>query len=226
MSFEYVLPLGLHLEAPARDAFDEGYEVHWRDDEDPPHYFFYAQVSVLRVDRLFRTALRAMPHACHAVLELRRADTDMEEDPEGPATDRWVSDLVPRSEVLAIYDRYRFQLLHDCMVGFGVYDPDSPLEAFVDDHKLVSLFAPSLEPFEKILADHTVPHRTRLETVLDHGHEHHSLAAVSEDPASPRHAWLNRRRYDVDWFGRAIRRRLGMRLQPQCTGEEPADDRD
>jgi len=36
------------------------------------------------------------------------------------------------------------------MVGFGAYDPDSALEVFIDDHKLLSLFSPSLEAFESL----------------------------------------------------------------------------
>jgi len=139
---EYVLPVGLHLDAPAPPELAEGYEVRWRDEDDPPHYFFYAQVSVLRVERLLTAALALMPARCHAVLELRRCDERMEQEPDGPAQDRFVSALVPRAQVAAVLDRYRFQILHDGMAGFGFYDPDSPLEVFLDDHKLLSLFAP------------------------------------------------------------------------------------
>jgi hypothetical protein len=218
MAAEYVLPVGLHLDAPAPQELAEGYEVRWRDEDDPPHYFFYAQVSVLRVERLLAAALSLMPARCHAVLELRRCDERMEEDPDGPAQDRFVSALVPRGEVAAVLERYRFQILHDGMAGFGFYDPDSPLEVFLDDHKLVSLFAPALEPFERILADLGVPHRERLDTVLDLEHEHHGLVAVPDRTECRRHEWLRRRKYDVNWFGRTIRRRLRMRLEPQLSG--------
>jgi hypothetical protein len=224
MASEYVLPVGLHLDAPAAPELIEGYEVRWRDEDDPPHYFFYAQVSVLRVERLLTSALSLMPERCHAVLELRRCDERVAEDPDGPTQDRFVSALVPRAEVGAVFDRYRFQILHDGMAGFGFYDPDSPLEVFLDDHKLLSLFAADLAPFEGLLAGLGVPHKERLGTVLDLEHEHHGLVAVPDRTKCKRHEWLRRRKYDVEWFGRSIRRRLRMRLEPQLSGEGRPED--
>ena len=213
MVAEYVLPLGLHVDDEPSDSFDEGYEVQWRDDEDPPHYFFHAQVSVLRLQRLLPTALRTLPRFCHAVLEVRRSDTEMEVDPDGPAVDRYVSELLPRGEILAVFERYSFPLLHDGMAGFGAYDPSSVSEVFLDDHKLLSLFSPSMEPFEQLLAAHRVPHCRELHTLLDVDHEHHTLPAVPDRCRVPRARALRRQRLDVQWFAPAIRRRLGM--QPE-----------
>lgn len=213
MVAEYVVPLGLHVEDGLGEPFDEGYEVQWRDTEDPPHYFFNAQVSVLRLERLLPAALRVLPAFCHAVLEVRRSDDELDADPDGPSVDRYVSDLLPRSEVLAVLSRYRFPLLHDGMVGFGAYDPSTVLEVFLDDHKLLSLFAPSMEPFEQILAAHRVPHRRELHTMLDVDHEHHTLPAVPDRCSVPRARALRRQRFDVQWFAPAIRRRL--RMQPE-----------
>jgi hypothetical protein len=223
MSIEYVLPVGLHVPKSPRDELVEGYEVRWRDEEDPPHYFFYAQVSVLRVERVLEAALSLMPTRCHAVLELRRPDDEIEADPEGPSCDRFVSDLVETSDIADVLERYRFQILHDGRTGFGFYDPDSPFEVFLDDHKLLSLFSADLEPFESILGGLDVAHRRRLDTVLDLEHEHHGLASVPDGTDCRRHAWLRRRKYDVAWFGGAIRRRLRMRLEPQPVNGESAD---
>lgn len=226
MPAEYVYPVGLHVESSAGPALVEGYEVHWRDAEDPPHYFFYAQLSVLRVSRVLDEALARMPERCHAVLEMRRTDEQVDADPSGPSQDRFVSNLVSRAEVGAALERFRFQIVHDGMVGFGFYDPDSPLEVFLDDHKLLSLFSQDLDPFEGVLAGLDVPHCERLETVLDVEHEHHGLVAVPDRTKCARHAWLRRRKYDVNWFGRSIQRRLRMHLEPQATGGEPADAED
>jgi hypothetical protein len=223
MSAEYVLPIGLHVDSPATSELSEGYEVRWRDGEDPPHYFFYAQLSVLRVGRLLDETLALMPERCRAVLELRRTDEEVDADPSRPAQDRFVSALMPREEVAAVLARYRFQILNDGMTGFGFYDPDSPLEVFLDDHKLLSLFSAQLEPFEGLLARLGVPNRERLDTVLDLSHEHHGLVAVPERTQCRRHEWLRRRKYDVDWFGGAIRRRLRMRCEPQPVDNERAD---
>jgi hypothetical protein len=67
-----------------------------------------------------------------------------------------------------------------------------------------------------------VPHEERIATVLDLGHEHHGLVAVPDRTDSPHHEWLRRRKYDVEHFGRTMRRTLRMRLEPQRKGEEPA----
>jgi len=223
MAAEYVMPVGLHLEAPLESELSEGYEVHWRDREDPPHYFFYAQVSVLRVQRILDRTLELMPARCHAVLELRRTDQQMETDPHGPSQDRFVSALLGKADVAAALTNFRFQILHDGMAGFGFYDPDSPLEVFLDDHKLLSLFAPELEPFESLLEALGVPHRDHVDTVLDLEHEHHGLVSIPDRTACPRYEWLRRRKYDVEWFGRSLRRRLRMHHEPQLSGGEHAD---
>jgi hypothetical protein len=227
MTAELVLPVGLRMHEPPVPELSEGYEVRRRDDEDAPHFFFYAQLSVLRVERVIEQALALMPARCRAVLELRRTDAQMDADPDGPQQDRYVGALVPRAEIAAVFDRYRFQILHDGMTGFGFYDPESPLEVFLDDHKLLSMFSSDLAPFDEILAGLGVPRRRRLMTVLDIEHEHQCLAAVPDATACRRHEWLRRRKYDVDWFGGAIRRRLRMRLEPNPVAGKPADaDRD
>jgi hypothetical protein len=214
MAAEYVMPVGLHVETPGERELTEGYELRWRDDDDPPHYFFYAQLSVLRVERLLEQSLALMPARCHAVLELRHTDKEMEKDPDGPSQTRFVSPLVPRAEVAEVLGRYRFQILHDGMAGFGFYDPDSPLEVFLDDHKLLSLFSGELDPFEKLLASLCVPQCADLGTVLDLEHEHHGLIAVPDRTQCRRYEWLRRRKYDVNWFGGAIRRKLRMEPEP------------
>ncbi len=214
MAVEYVLPVGLHLDDPSVDI-QEGYEAHWRQEEDPPHYLLYAQVSALRLERLLREAIGCLPSRVRAVLEVRRADAELDRDPDGPEHDRWVSDTVPRAEVLRIIDRYGYSLLHDGMVGFGAYDPDSPLEIFLDDHKLLSLFSPTMDPFEALLIQARVPHLERVGTMFDEPHDHYTLPSVPEKFVPRGGLHLRRRRLDIVWFAQAIRTRLGMRPEPQ-----------
>lgn len=220
MAIQYVMPAGLHLER-GDDKLREGYEVHWRDEENPSHYVFHAQVSVLRLERLYRDSLELLPPFCRAVLEIRRSDEQMDGDPDGPQQDRWSSDLVTKAEVLSILDRYGFQLLHDGMVGFGAYDPDSPFEVFLDDHKLLSLISAEIEPFESVLASHRVPHFRQVRTVLDFDHEHYTLPAVPDRWDVPHADTFRRRRLNVTWFARAIQRRLRMQLEPPSDAREP-----
>ena len=220
MVSEFVLPVGLLVEDERSVALDEGFEVHWREDDDPPHYFFQAQVSVLRLERLVPAALRCLPTLCHAVLEVRRSDEELDRDPDGPVVERWVSDLVERRDVLEVFHRYRFPLLHDGMVGFGAFDPSSTLEVVLDDHKLLSFFSPSMEPFEQLLAAHRVPPVRELRTLNDFDHEHHTVAQVPDRCRVPRARALRRQRYDIAWFAPAIRRRLAMR--PEALPEDDA----
>ena len=156
------------------------------------------------------SALRRLPEVGHAVLEVSRGDAELDADPDLPEHRRWVSGPVLRMEVEEVFRRYSFQLLHDGMVGFGMYDPDSALEVFLDDHKLLELLAPSVEPFEGLLARFGVPHRERIETVIEFDHEHHTLAAVPDRTDVPMDRWMRRRRFDVRQFAEFIRTRLGM----------------
>lgn len=206
---EFVLPIGLDV-LTSESSLEEGYDLSWRDD-DTPHYLFTAQVSVLRLARLMPAALASLPRTLNAVLEVRRTDAEMDAQPDGPEVDRYVSGPVERRDVLGVFRRYEFQLLQDGMVGFGAFDPESALEVFLDDHKLLSLWSPSLEPFEQLLGAHRVPHRRDLVTVLDFDHDHCTLPGVPERKDVPRARQLRHRLNDVAWFADAIRRRLGMR---------------
>lgn len=207
---EFVLPIGLDVLSARESQLEEGYDLQWREDE-PPHYVFTAQVSVLRLARIVPAALACLPRRVRAVLEVRRSDAEYDRDPDGPDVDRYVSPPLERKQVFEIFRRYSFQLLQDGMVGFGAYDPSSAFEVFLDDHKLLSLWSPSLEPFDGLLEAHDVPHKRDLVTILDYDHDHCTLPAVPERFDVPRARHLRRRVNDVAWFADAIRRRLDMR---------------
>lgn len=228
MAAEFVLPAGLVPDAPPDPPLEEGYEVRWRDDEDPPHYDFWVQASVLRLGRILTEAFGVLPEQVHAVLEFRKAEREDERaaaagDESAPSHERWVSPLVPRTKVLAVLDKFGVQILHDGTVGFGAYDPESALEVFLDDHKLLSLFAPGLDPFDAILRKHGVPAAEGFATVLDGDHDHLALAELPEVCPEPRREWLKRKRFDPEWFVPSIRRALRMRHEPTPAEDETAD---
>ncbi|MCG3134733.1 MAG: hypothetical protein HMLKMBBP_02093 [Planctomycetes bacterium] len=225
MPAEFVLPAGIVWTAPPDPLPEEGYELAWREDEEPPRYFFYAQLSVLRTERVFTGALSLLPPRVRAILELRRDDDTREADPEGPEHDRWVSPEVDLAEVMRVFGKYSVQILHDGTVGFGAFDPDSPAEAFLDDHKHLTFFAEDPEAFTALLDRHGVPQVEHVASVLDVAHEHLSLPEVAERCRDPRRDWMRRRTFDPRWYIPAIRRALKMKLQdPEET--EPGDDED
>lgn len=224
MPFEYVLPAGLRLAEGADLALEERYEVRWRDDEDPPHYFFWAQISALRLASFVGEAFRRLPDEVQVVLEVRRSDDEMDEDPDGPAVVRWTSPVVRRAALLRTWERHADLLVHDGTLGFGAWDPDSPLEAFLDDHKLVSLFSATLDPFEDLLRRRGVPEAKALSTVLDADHEHVSIATLRDEDPSARRVWRRARSHDAAAVAASIRRSLRMRRQESPAPDDGAQD--
>lgn len=226
MPAEFVLPAGLYWAAPPDPPPEEGFELSYREDDETPHYFLYAQLSSLRLERFFMDAMRCLPPKVKAVLEIRRPEPARAASNDGRETDRWASDVVPLEDVLRVASKYSFQLLHDGMVGFGAYDPDSPLEVFLDDHKLVSLFAPEVEPFVPLLESFGVPQVDQIASVLDVDHEHVPLFEIPDRSPEPRREWLRRRRFDPRWFAPAIQRALAMTPQQDDDDADAADDAD
>lgn len=213
MPWEYILPAGLVRTDDGDAALEERYEVQWRDDEETPHYFFWVQASVLRLQRLFADAVLLLPPHVQAVLEVRRTDAEMAADPDGPTQIRFASGVVPRATLLAVWKEHGPALVHDGMVGFGAYDPDSPLEVFLDDHKLLSVFTPEQEPFQALLERHGIPEGSTFPTILDHEHDHVPLTELPKRAPCVKRAWPKRRHHDVEWFAPAIRKKLRMRRQ-------------
>lgn len=218
MPWEFVLPAGLLCTGSEDPTLEERYEAQWRDDEDPPHYFFWAQVSALRLERLVADAFRVLPAEVQVVLEVRRPP-DGDDPGDAPSHERYASPVVRRERLLAVWAAHARALVHDGTVGFGAYDPHSPLEVFLDDHKLLNCFGPSLDPFEALLRSHGVPEGRTFPTILDADHDHLMLAEVSQRGRCRKRAWPRRRRDDVAWFGPAIRKALRMRRQ-ETTADE------
>lgn len=224
MPYEYVPPAGLVLRDPGAPPLEERYEVVWRDDEDPPHYFFWAQVSALRLERFLAEAFRLLPARVQVVLEVRRTDEALTADPDGPTLDRWASGPVARERLLRVWEQHGAALVHDGSVGFGAYDPDSPLEVFLDDHKLLSVFAPALEPLDALFRRYGVPEGRGFGTILDVAHDHRTLAEIRDRDSAARRVWTRRRGHDVAWFAPAIRKSFRMRLQETPAADEGATD--
>lgn len=217
MPWEYVLPAGLVRDGAGDPALEERYEVTWRDGEGDPHRFYWVQVSALRLERFVADALTLLPDEVHAVLEVRHEAPEADAapaDPDAPAQDRYAGGPVTKDRLLRIWARHGAALVHDGLVGFGAYDPESPLEVFLDDHKLVSLFAGDGEdPFEELLARHAIPEGRTFATILDAEHDHLPLTELPRRGHCRKRAWPRRRGNDVRWFAAEIRKALGLRLQ-------------
>lgn len=218
MPWEYILPAGLVRIGAGEPALEERFEVQWRGDDESPHYFYWVQASALRLERLVADAILLLPPRVQVILEIRQSDEAIDADPDLPSQIRFASGVVPREAALAVWKEHGPALVHDGMVGFGAYDPQSSLEVFLDDHKLLSLFAPSQEPFDALLERHGIPEGDTFPTILDHEHDHVPLVDLPKRAPCVKRAWPKRRHHDVAWFAPAIRRALRMRRQKADPG--------
>lgn len=220
MPWEFVLPAGLDCDVAPDTTLEERYEVQWRDDDDPAHYFFWAQVSALRIERVVGECFALLPPEVHVVLEVRLPAADGGDGDDAPTHERWASPAVPREKLLAVWTAHGTALVHDGMVGFGAYDPASSLEVFLDDHKLLNCFAPALDPFEGLMRRNGIPEGRTFPTILDADHDHVPLVELPSRGRCRKRAWPRRRRNDVTWFAPAIRKALRMRRQDPRESED------
>ena len=69
---------------------------------------------------------------------------------------------------------YEDLLLHDGCTGTAVISSSEPMEVQFDEHKLLVVYAPDLEPFERILLQHGIPRDDRLKLITEGEHLHSS----------------------------------------------------
>ena len=70
-----------------------------------------------------------------------------------------------------LYDHEEL-ILHDGCIGVSVLDPKIPAEIRFDEHKLIFVYAKSLQPFEKILRRHNIQRNETMRLLTDAEHVH------------------------------------------------------
>lgn len=83
-------------------------------------------------------------------------------------------DLPILKSILCDYEEI---LLHDGCVGLAVIHQTAPIEIQLDEHKIITIYAHELEPFERILRQHNVRHKSQMRTLpeAEHIHSSHDL---------------------------------------------------
>ncbi|MCL2744870.1 MAG: hypothetical protein FWE67_13560 [Planctomycetaceae bacterium] len=67
---------------------------------------------------------------------------------------------------------YEHLFLADGCVGIAVLNPAIPAEVQWDEHKLITVYADNLKPYEKVLRKYNIPHRQDIRLISEAEHVH------------------------------------------------------
>jgi hypothetical protein len=132
-----------------------------------------AAVSAERVFDTFVALLDPLGDEVHVVLESSHGSrTDRHRDYRRDHIDR---------PVLAshLYD-FEEMLVHDGCTGVAVLGATGPIEVQFDEHKLLYVYAPDLNPFRRVLRAMGVRRRKLLPLISEAEHLHHSIDGYEE----------------------------------------------
>src|SRR5262249_35835864 len=63
-------------------------------------------------------------------------------------------------------------LMHDGCTGVAVMSSEAPMEVQFDEHKLLIVYAPDLQEFERVMKDHRIPRNDRIRLITEGEHLH------------------------------------------------------
>lgn len=187
-------PLGVKMIEGENYRQKEGYEVIYLKDEETPRYQYTIAVSAPAIAEIFRRFAKLLGPEVRAVLEVPGQD-----DSKREVCDVWVGRLVSRAKFMREFEKHLDLFLHDGMVGFGAISADDLRELFIDDHKLVYYYTPTMEQADAILTELGIPYFKRLRHFSELAHIHTSL---------PRRG---RRKFETYWeVAEKLKRVLGL----------------
>lgn len=116
-----------------------------------------------------------------ATLRLERWSEDINRE-----RDVFYSAELELSRAVNVFERYKELWLECGFVGFGMNDPDSGLQVFVSDHKVLSLSLPSKlrEEGENLIEKYGLEFDDMLEFSFNYEHWHQSLFGIISDNSS------------------------------------------
>jgi hypothetical protein len=149
----------------------EGYRVKvWRDRELKLRLpMLSAAVSREKLFDVFTSLIELLGEELHVVLE----------GSHGRGVDDHVDHRRNNIDAPVLLSHcYDFEdlLLDDGCTGIAVLKADEPVEVQFDEHKLITIYAPDLAPFERILAEAGIRKRPTMAFLSEGEHLHHSAA--------------------------------------------------
>ena len=126
-----------------------------------------AAVSAENLMDCFLALLEPLGDSVHVVLETshgRDADDHMD----------YRRTHIDRPVIASHFCEFEDLLMNDGCTGVAVMSARRPMEVQFDEHKQLTVYAPDLRPFRRILRDHGVRRRLTLALLSEAEHLHHS----------------------------------------------------
>jgi hypothetical protein len=130
-----------------------------------------ASVSREKLFDVFLDLMRPLPTVVDAVLETSH---------HGPAHVDLVREEIEKVILLSRLCDEEELLVDDGCTGVAVIAPEGPIEVQFDEHKLLVVYAPDLEPFEAILRQAGVPRVDGLRLITEGEHLHSTLPEYAD----------------------------------------------
>lgn len=166
-SFRY--PLGIELVEGENYRQYESYEAEYLIDDEYPRYQYTIAVSTERLPGLFAALAAALPDRVSIILEVPGTDED--------SCDIWMSPGLPKIAFLECFRRHSQLFCNDGMVGYGAMAPDTHVELFMDEHKIVYYYGSIMDPPDGVLGRFKVPYVGSLRHYSELSHVHYALAS-------------------------------------------------
>ncbi len=158
-----------HLPVVPREGFR--LDTHRDDDLGIEVPFMAASVSREKLFDVFLALMRPLPSVVDAVMETSHA---------GPGHIDLVREEIEKPILLSYLCDDEELLTDDGCTGVAVIAPDGPIEVQFDEHKLLVVYAPDLEPFEAILRQAGVPRVDDLRLITEGEHMHSTLPEYAD----------------------------------------------
>jgi hypothetical protein len=126
-----------------------------------------ASVSAERLFEVFTALLEPMGSRLHVVIESSHGRTS---DDHVDFRREFIDSAVLLSHLCDFEDL----LLNDGCTGIAVLHPRKPIEVQFDEHKVLTMYAPNLAPFRRVLKAHAVPQLPTLRVLSQAAHLHHT----------------------------------------------------
>jgi len=128
-----------------------------------------AAVTAESLFDVFLDLLAPLGETLHVVLESSHGErTDRHSD--------FRRDHIDAAVLASHFCEFEDLLLHDGCTGVAVMSARRPLEVQFDEHKQLTVYAPDLKPFRRVLRSHGVGRKGRLRFLSEAEHLHHSAA--------------------------------------------------